>query len=197
MQFPSKCCSKKFQTSWVMLNAAGLVVHVLLLRSRNQLTFELSLTILKPCLDLMGSKKLWREGCWLDEKGKEKNLLNCKYEATFQPDGCTEPTCIATCFIHFGFGHRLDNVQLWNEHYLFVCLFVYCFCLWVSLECISKSEGISVYNKHNLASTDSFAKVVKVTEHTGLRCQACLILSECYLPDLPQWLGVWPHNSWF
>ena len=43
---------------------------------------------------------------------KKKDLLDCKYKVTFQPDGCAESTCAATCFIHFGFGYRLDNIRL-------------------------------------------------------------------------------------
>ena len=70
------------------------------------------------------------------KKIKEKDLLNCKYKVKFQSDGCPEPTCATTCFIHFGFGQCLDNIRL----------LMFYFCLWVSLECISKSEGISVYN---------------------------------------------------
>ena len=49
---------------------------------------------------------------------KEKDILNCKYKVTFKPDGCAEPTCAATCFIHFGFGHRLNNIRL------LICTFV-------------------------------------------------------------------------
>ena len=46
MQLPSKSRSKKFQTSCVILNDAGIAVDVFLSRSRSRLTFELSLTIL-------------------------------------------------------------------------------------------------------------------------------------------------------
>ena len=34
------------------------------------------------------------------------------------------------------------------------------------------------------SSLDAFDEVVKVISHTGLGCWACLILSECYSPDL-------------
>ena len=59
------------------------------------------------------SKDFDGQDCWLDEKKKKKKyLLNCKYKVTFQPDRCTDRTRAATCFIHFGFGHRLDNIRL-------------------------------------------------------------------------------------
>ena len=65
---------------------------------------------------------------WVKKK-KKKDLLNCKYEITFQPYGCEEPTCAVMCFIHFGFSHHLDNIQLWN-----VCL--WCFsCLFIVFAC--------------------------------------------------------------
>ena len=84
--------------------------------------------------------------CWLGEK-KGKDLLNCKYEATFQSDGCAKCTCAATCFIHFCLDHRLDNIRFLKWTLMVFYLFVYLlFCLWVSLECICKLEGISVYN---------------------------------------------------
>ena len=42
------------------------------------------------------------------------------------------------------------KVRLW----CFIGLFIYCFGLWVSLECISKSEGIPVYNTTAFDSVD-------------------------------------------
>ena len=71
--------------------------------------FQLSLTILLSRLGRMGSKKLWRESCWLVKK---EGCFYCKYKATFQPDGCAEPTSAATRFIHFGIGCLLDNIRL-------------------------------------------------------------------------------------
>ena len=35
-----------------------------------------------------------------EKKEKEKDLLNRKYKVTFQPDGCVQCTCVATCFIY-------------------------------------------------------------------------------------------------
>ena len=70
-------------------------------------------------------KKLWRRLLIGGEK-KEKDFLNCKYKVTFQTGGCAEPTCAATCFIHFGFGHCLDNIKLLKCTFLvfYVCLFI-------------------------------------------------------------------------
>ena len=74
---------------------------------------------------LIGSKKKKRK----KKKKKEKDLFNCKYKVTFQPDGFAEPTCGATCFIHFGYGHRLDNIRLLKRTFVrlwcFMCLFIY------------------------------------------------------------------------
>ena len=52
-------------------------------------------------------------------------ILNCKYKVTFQPDGIAKPTCAATCFIHFGLGHRLDNIRLLKCTFVGFYLFVY------------------------------------------------------------------------
>ena len=49
---------------------------------------------------------------------KEKDLLYCKYKVTFQPDGCAEPSCTATYFIHFSFDYRPDNIRILE------CMFV-------------------------------------------------------------------------
>ena len=99
--------------------------------------FELLLTVLLSRSD----RNFGRKSSWLVEK--KKDLFNCKFKITFQPDGCA-----ATSFIHFGFGHCLDNIQLmltffnWNVRSLCFYLFIYSFYVWVCLECISKSEGI-------------------------------------------------------
>ena len=76
-------------------------------------------------------KNLEEESCWLIEK-KKKDLFNCKYNVTFQPDGCTGPTSTATCFIHFGFGHRLENIRLLICTFVVFYLFVYLLILLVS-----------------------------------------------------------------
>ena len=61
---------------------------------------------------------------------------------------------VITCFIHFGFGHSLDNI--WLLQCTFVLYSFVCFCLWVSLEYISKSEEISIYNKtHEVSSAEN------------------------------------------
>ena len=94
-------------------------------------------------LGRIGPKKTMKVADWVK---KEKDLLNCKYKVTFQPDECMEPTWAATCFIHFGFCHRLDNILLLKCTFVVFYSFV---CWWVSCECISKSKGISVYNITN------------------------------------------------
>ena len=97
---------------------------------------ELLLTILLWCLGRIGSQKLcWGKsliGCRKKKKKKKKKkvyLFNYKCKFTFQLDGCAEPTCAATCFIHFGLGYCLDNIQLMltfsTEMILFVCLFIH------------------------------------------------------------------------
>ena len=86
----------------------------------------------------------------------KKDLFNYRFIFTFQPDGCSEPTCAATCFIHFGH-YRPDNNRyrllffFSSETYargVFICLFIYSFCWWVRLECIYKSAEISVYDSN-------------------------------------------------
>ena len=84
-------------------------------------------------------KIFWGEISWLVEK---KDLSNYKYTVTFQLNGCVEPTCAAKWFICFGFGHRLDNIRLLKCTFV-VSYSIYCFCLWSSWRCISKTEGIS------------------------------------------------------
>ena len=67
---------------------------------------------------------------------EKKDLFNCKFKVTFQPDGCAGPTCATMCFIHFGLTHRLDNIQLMLSFstecmlivFLFVCLFIHFAC---------------------------------------------------------------------
>ena len=52
--------------------------------------------------------------------------------------------------------------------------------------------------RHNLAAPDTFVKVVKLTAlHCTVRCQACLILSECNLLDLTVWFRVQTWNPQF
>ena len=87
--------------------------------------------------------------------GWKKDFFNCKFTFTFQPDGCAEPTCATTCFIHFVISNRLDNIRLMMYFFssetfalsVFICFFIYSFYWWVGLKCICKSEEISVYNK--------------------------------------------------
>ena len=106
--------------------------------------------------DRIGFEKPCREKfmiCW------KKEFFDYKFIFTFQLDGCMEPTCAVICLIHFDLYHRPDNIRLmltffnWNVHSCFQ-LFVYIFILPVSLECICKSEEISVYNT-NVASYKS------------------------------------------
>ena len=85
-----------------------------------------------PVLGQIGSKKTLMEKVAervrKEKKKKEKDILNYKYKVTFQPDGCAEPTCAATCFIHFCFGHRLDNIRFLKCPFVAFHLFViYCF----------------------------------------------------------------------
>ena len=70
----------------------------------------------------MGSQKLWRGRLLIG--WKRKDLLICKYKVTFQPDGCAEPTCTATCFIYFDLGHRRD-IWLLKCTFVMFYLFVY------------------------------------------------------------------------
>ena len=129
------------------------------------------------------------EGCWLDEKKKkkkkrkkkkEKDLLNCKYKVTFQPDGFAEPTCAATCFIHFGFrpsSRQHPALEMYICGVLFVCLMF----LFVSLECIRKSKGISVYNINKCLFPDKWKNLRKILitiifcilEMTTFSCNKC------------------------
>ena len=81
------------------------------------------------------TENLWEESSWLIEK--KKDLFNCKFVFIFQSDGCTEPTCAATCFSHFGQSHCPDNIRLmlpffnWNVRSCCFYLFVYLFILLV------------------------------------------------------------------
>ena len=43
------------------------------------------------------------------------------------------------------------------------------------------------------AAPDTFAEIIKVTNHTG-QWDAEL---ECYSPNLPLWFGAQPQNQWF
>ena len=133
MQLPLNGRSKKFQTSCVMLNAASVAIDVVLSRSRNWLTFELSFRpfysrvwVERPQKTLEGRLLIW----WKEKK--EKDLLNCKYKVTFQPDGYAERTCAVTCFIHVGFDRRLDNIWLLKYTFVVFYLFVYLLFLLVS-----------------------------------------------------------------
>ena len=101
-------------------------------RSQSRLTFW---TFVDHFMITFGSNQLWKtlKGMVADfVKKKEKDLLNCKYKVTFQPDGCAEPTCTVTCFIHFVFGHHLDNIQLLKYMFVVFYLFVYLLILLVS-----------------------------------------------------------------
>ena len=133
MQFPSKGRSKKFQTSLCDVECCR--------RRRRCSPLEVS-----EAIDFLNFRwqfysRVWvesapknfdGEGCWLGEK-KEKGLLNCKYKVTFQLDGCAESTSEATCLIHFGFGHRLDNTRLLKCTFVVFYSFVYLLFLLVSL----------------------------------------------------------------
>ena len=59
---------------------------------------------------------------------KKRDLFNCKYKVTLQPDECAEPTCAVTCLIHFGLGHQ-DNIQFLKCTFVMFYLFIYSFCL--------------------------------------------------------------------
>ena len=146
---PGSCCFhqgavvRNFGRVCVMLNAADVAVDVFS-RSRIRLFW----TFVDHFIATFGSnrlQKLWRRN--LPIGWKIKDLLNCKYKIIFQPDGYAERTCAATCFINFGFGHRLDNIRILKCTFVVFYLFVnYCFCLWVSWKCIIESEEISIYN---------------------------------------------------
>ena len=92
-------------------------------------------------------KNFERKSSWLVER---KDHFNCKYKVTFQSDGCAEPTWAVTCFYSFWFrplSRQHPAFEMYVRGVLFV-LCVYSFCLWVSLECIRRSEGISAKNYH-------------------------------------------------
>ena len=59
---------------------------------------------------------------WLVEKKRIFLIVNI---VKFQPNVYAESTCAATCFIHFGFGHRLDNIRLLKYTFVVFYLFVY------------------------------------------------------------------------
>ena len=126
---------RNFRRVCVMLNAAGIAVDVLLSRSRSRLTFW---TFVDHFIITFGSnrlQKLWKGRLlnkWKKKKKKEKDLLNCKYKVRFQQDGSAEPTWAATCFIHFGFGHRVDNIRFLKGTFVVFYLFVYLLFLLVS-----------------------------------------------------------------
>ena len=124
-----KGCCKKVKMN--LCDVTGVAVDVLS-RSQSRLTFW---TFVDHFMVAFGLNRLQEtlKGKVVDKvrKKKEKDLLNCKYKVTFQPDGCTVPTCVATCFVHFGFGHRLDNTWLMKCTFAVFYLFVYWFCLWV------------------------------------------------------------------
>ena len=73
---------------------------------------------------MFGSNRLQKKNCggkvsdWL----KKKHLFNCKYKVIFQPDGCAEPTGAIMCYIHFGLGHRLDDIRLLKCMFVVFCL---------------------------------------------------------------------------
>ena len=108
---------------YVMLNVAGVAIDVLsrCFRADSFLTFVDHFTV------VFGSNRLQKlygkVADWCEKK--EKDLLNCKYKVAFQPDGCAEPTCTATCFIPFGFDHRQDNTRLLKCTFVVFYLFVY------------------------------------------------------------------------
>ena len=124
--------SKKFQTRCGMLNAVGIAVDVLLLStSHSRLTFW---TFVDHFIVVFASNRSQKtlEGKLADWVKKKKNLLNCKEKVAFQPNGCAESTYTASCFIHFGFGHCLDNIQLLKCTFVVSYSFVYLLFLLVS-----------------------------------------------------------------
>ena len=48
---------------------------------------------------------------WGVHDGWKKVFLNCEFIFTFQPDGCAEPSCTATCFIHFLINQFLSGIR--------------------------------------------------------------------------------------
>ena len=93
-------------------------------------------------------------------KTKEKDLLNCKYKVTFQPNGHAEPTCAETFYSFWfqpfwfrsfysfwfqPFWFQPPAFEMYVCGVLFVCLFIDFACELI-LNVLIKSEGISVYN---------------------------------------------------
>ena len=106
-----KGCSKKVKTNLCDVEFRERRSRCFLSKYRSRLIFW---TFDDHFIVAFGSnrvkKNFGEEGCRLGKKLND--FLNCKYKVTFQPDGCTEPTCAATSFIRFGFGHRLDNIRI-------------------------------------------------------------------------------------
>ena len=132
MRFPSKAAVRRLRRIYVTVNVAGIAVDVL---SRG-FGADCFLNFGRPFYSRVwvesAPKNFGGEGYWLGDKRKkkrkkEKDLLNCKYKVTFQRDGCVEPTCAVTCFIHFGFpssSRQHPTFEMYVCGVLFVCLFI-------------------------------------------------------------------------
>ena len=84
-------------------------------------------TFVNHFIVIFGSNRLQKtvEGKVANWMKKKKDLSNCKYKVTFQPDGCAEPTCAATCFIHFRswpLSRQHSAFEMYVRGVLFVCL---------------------------------------------------------------------------
>ena len=116
MQLPSKAAVRRLRWIYVILNVAGFAV--------SEPTAVLNFRWPFYCRVWVESapKNFGGEVYWLGEK---KYLLICKYKVIFQLDGCLEPTCATTCFIHFCLGHRLDNIRVLKCTFVVFYLFIY------------------------------------------------------------------------
>ena len=83
------------------------------------------LTICVPLFVALLGKESTSEGFvgkvfdWL-----KKRFFTSEFIFTFKVDVCMEPTCAATCFIHFVMSHRSDNIRLIFSFFQLKCILV-------------------------------------------------------------------------
>ena len=60
---------------------------------------------------------------------------------------------------------------------------------------VTLDYGRQLYLLINLGNSRCFCQGYEGSKpYWSVKCWVCLILSECYLPEVPLWLGGWPQN---